>query len=419
MRNANMMTNKSDEVGSADFAQALQRLPTFMQALQREFVVHEPEQSAEIVQHTLAGLPLFVLRNPHHAEHVLRQKPSHYPKGVSQVANQEMVQRLRQMRPHFHRTHLSTLYERMIALIAAHLQQWAEDPAPRNLLNDLQRLAQELMVKSLFGFDLTPSEIKQAVESAHELARLAQGNPMPAALPAVQSPFQATAHSQFRQIVSQTLLRNRQQSEAGGEPDNLLAGLMAMGELDEIDMALAQSPIQEAEFSLLIDAAGNIASAIQHTLALLLAQPPAFTRLQAEIEIVLNDQTPTYAQLSELPYSKLVLREALRLHPPVSWLLRIASQDDQIADHFVPAGALIIIPIYLYQRDPVFWRDPEQFIPERFTQPIRHPLAWLPFGAGQRLCLGKDFSLLACQLILVQMVQRFEFANALVNTEEP
>jgi cytochrome P450 len=221
----------------------------------------------------------------------------------------------------------------------------------------------------------------------------------------------AEAIAAMQAIASQTLRHNLQVAAAGGEAENLFAWLATAESEAEIAPTLAALPLQLSEFCLLVDAAGNIATTLCAALDLLLRHPEALTRLQAEIGEQLGEESPTVEQLTQLHYTQQVVRETLRLRPPVSWLLRIAANEERIKQETIPAGALIILPIAHYQRNPVFWPNPDHFLPERFAEKPEHPLAWLAFGAGQRLCLGKDFSLITCQLILAMLIQRLEFVG--------
>jgi cytochrome P450 len=139
-------------------------------------------------------------------------------------------------------------------------------------------------------------------------------------------------------------------------------------------------------------------------------------RLQGEIDQALAGRTPTFADLPQLPYARMVFQEALRLYPPVAWLPRTAIADDLIDGYRIPAGATVVLPIYIIQQHPTFWPDAADFRPERFaptdttgTASAQHPFAWLPFGAGPRLCMGRDFALMEGQLVLAMVLQRFRF----------
>jgi cytochrome P450 len=105
------------------------------------------------------------------------------------------------------------------------------------------------------------------------------------------------------------------------------------------------------------------------------------------------------------------VKEAMRLSPPVYWIPRAAVADDVIDGFAIPAGAMVAPVIYTIQRHPAEWTDASRFDPDRFLPERsggRHGLAWMPFGAGQRHCIAKEFSLMEAQLILARIAQRYE-----------
>jgi len=129
-----------------------------------------------------------------------------------------------------------------------------------------------------------------------------------------------------------------------------------------------------------------------------------------EILDVLGEREPELADLPRLGITLGVLQEALRLYPPVFFLPRQALEDDEIDGFTIPAGTVVAPVVYAIHRHPDVWEHPERFDPGRFTGPRaagRHSLAWMPFGAGQRQCLGKDVALLEGRLILARILQRY------------
>jgi cytochrome P450 len=109
----------------------------------------------------------------------------------------------------------------------------------------------------------------------------------------------------------------------------------------------------------------------------------------------------------------MVIQETLRLRPPASQVTRTAVADDVIDGYAIPAGANIVPLIYGIHHHPQIWDDPTRFDPERFAPEQaaqRHKLAWAPFGAGQRQCVGKDFAIMEAQIVLAMIVQRYALA---------
>src|SRR5208283_888668 len=94
--------------------------------------------------------------------------------------------------------------------------------------------------------------------------------------------------------------------------------------------------------------------------------PSAAAKLREELERVLGDRPPTFEDVDELPYTRAVFEEALRLYPPVPLLSRQARAADQIGDKQIRAGSIILISPWLLHRHEQFWEQPDSFIPERF-----------------------------------------------------
>jgi cytochrome P450 len=150
--------------------------------------------------------------------------------------------------------------------------------------------------------------------------------------------------------------------------------------------------------------------ALTWALPLLLHHPEYLQKVQNEIDTVLGGQPVTFSTVGQLSYTRMVLQEVLRLRPPASWLPRVAVEDDEIAGYRIPAGSMVVLPIYMYHHHPAFWEQPTVFDPERFSPERsagRHAFAWMPFGAGPRLCIGRDFAMLEGQMILATVLQQF------------
>jgi cytochrome P450 len=106
----------------------------------------------------------------------------------------------------------------------------------------------------------------------------------------------------------------------------------------------------------------------------------------------------------------MVLQETMRIYPPAPWFSRSAIEDDEIDGYPIPAGSVVAVIPWIMHRHPDHWDDPEAFDPERFTPErvaARDRLAYLPFGAGPRQCIGTHFALLEATLIAAMIARRF------------
>jgi cytochrome P450 len=111
-----------------------------------------------------------------------------------------------------------------------------------------------------------------------------------------------------------------------------------------------------------------------------------------------------------LVYTRQVIDEALRLYSPVAVTARDVIEDDQIGGYHIPAGSMVMVAPYISHRNPEFWETPLEFNPEHFSPEKvaeRPRYAYLPFGAGQRICLGQHFALLEAVLVLAEIAQRY------------
>jgi cytochrome P450 len=141
-------------------------------------------------------------------------------------------------------------------------------------------------------------------------------------------------------------------------------------------------------------------------------------KAQDEIRQALVGQTRvTEASLAGLNYMRLVIKEALRLHPPAPMLLPRECRSDgcQILGFDVPKGTMVLVNAWAISRDPAHWDAPEEFIPERFecvgkTFDFRGlDMEYTPFGAGRRICPGMAFGLANVELALAGLLYHFDW----------
>jgi cytochrome P450 len=162
---------------------------------------------------------------------------------------------------------------------------------------------------------------------------------------------------------------------------------------------------------------------------LLAKHPEAEHKLVEELTQTLQGRTPTVADIHHLPYTIMVIQEMLRLYPPAWFFGRSAVEACKIGEYDLPAGGQIWIVPWLTQRDARYYKDPDQFIPERWSQNLKHSqdtnsnlinnktyqsfypndFTYFPFGGGQRQCIGSNFALMNITLLVATLVPRLKF----------
>lgn len=150
------------------------------------------------------------------------------------------------------------------------------------------------------------------------------------------------------------------------------------------------------------------ANALSWSLYLLSQDERARARIEQEVDEVLGRSPVEPHHLERLVYTRAVIDEAIRLYPPAPYMSRSAIADDRIGDLHIPAGSMVAIAPYVLHRHRKLWDEPDAFRPERFLPEERGRIdrfAYLPFGAGPRVCIGASFSLQEAVIVLATVIR--------------
>jgi cytochrome P450 len=150
------------------------------------------------------------------------------------------------------------------------------------------------------------------------------------------------------------------------------------------------------------------ANALTWTLYLLSQSPHWRARVEAEIDETFDpadDSDPT----EKLPVTRAVFEEAMRLYPPAANLVREAISEDWLAGFRIPAGTIVSVSPYVLHRHRTLWKNPDDFDPSRFLPGEREKIdryAYIPFGAGPRVCIGQVFAMQEGLIVLAHLLKR-------------
>ncbi|GAB6026265.1 hypothetical protein CHUAL_012471 [Chamberlinius hualienensis] len=167
------------------------------------------------------------------------------------------------------------------------------------------------------------------------------------------------------------------------------------------------------------DTTANTISFASYLLAL---NPECQQKLKDEIDqaIAKHGELTTDVILN-LPYLEMVISETLRMYPPAVRLERLCVRDYQLGDIFIPKGCMVAAGVYAIHYDPEIYPEPHKFDPERFTyenKSQRQPMAYIPFGAGPRICIGMRFALMEVKICLAHIINQFRILKS-AKTEVP
>jgi cytochrome P450 len=194
-----------------------------------------------------------------------------------------------------------------------------------------------------------------------------------------------------------------------GDSDDLLAMLMEARD-EETGSAMDDMQLRDEVMTLMLAGHETTSTALSWTLYLLSQHPDTRERLEAEVDAVLGDRTPSIEDVPRLTYANMVLQESMRLYPPAWGLARWCHEADEVGGYYLPPNSSVTLSPFLTHRHPEFWPDAERFDPERFApeqEKGRPRFAYIPFGGGPRLCIGNQFAMTEAMLILATIVQRY------------
>jgi len=205
-------------------------------------------------------------------------------------------------------------------------------------------------------------------------------------------------------------------------------------QIDDIAGAViaAQDPVTGLKFTReeLIDQIGvfflagheTTASALTWVFFILSMRPEIADRMRAEIERTVGDGPVEFEHAKRLVFVRNVFRETLRLYPPITFIPRVATADTTIGGHRIKRGAMVMLAPWATHRNAIYWPNADRFDPDRFTPENEAQLVpgtYMPFGLGQRICVGAAFATFESCLILARLVRRYDFEALEPNQVRP
>ncbi|XP_065660086.1 cytochrome P450 4V2 [Hydra vulgaris] len=209
---------------------------------------------------------------------------------------------------------------------------------------------------------------------------------------------------------------NNEEKLGLGKKKFFLDLLLDMHKNDEIDI----DGIQEEVDTFMFEGHDTTSSALCWTLWLLGRYPQVQQKLHAEIDEVELTSGSLYEKVRNFKYLENVLKESLRLYPPVPLISRYIEEDMMIDGQFIPKKSEIAIHVMMIHLNPEYWKDPHNFIPERFDQDDfvkRNPYTYIPFSAGPRNCIGQKFAMIEEKILLYNIMKHF-YVESMQNENE-
>jgi cytochrome P450 len=377
----------------------------------------------DVVALRFAHVQYYFVNSPAAVRHVLVDNNKNYVKSPSYKALKlilgeglvtsegEFWRRQRRLsQPAFHRDRIASFVDAMVDETDRMLARWDEHVGEvMDIHSEMMALTLRIVARTLFSTVVGPEAeaIREAIGVAIHYA-----NDYAEAL--IKPPRWLPTPRNFRfkrslktldELVFRIIDARRRGENAGA--GDLLAMLMAA---TEDGRGMTDVQLRDEVMTLVTAGHETTANALSWTFHLLSQNIEVERRLRREVESAIGDRAPKVEDAPRLKYAAMVVQESMRLFPPVWALERQALEEDVVGGCLIPKSGLVAISPFFLHRHRAYWDNVEAFDPDRFAPEHvegREKFAYLPFGAGPRMCIGMGFAMTEAQMILTRIEQRF------------
>ena len=326
----------------------------------------------------------------------------------------------RLMQPQFHHRRIESYGETMADFALRHQQRW-QDGERIDLSQEMSELTLHIVVKTLFGLDL-PDEVRR-IGAAFELSNdyIKSRDNQPPGLRRLFHRLPLPFTRRFKRGLAYLddtvygLIEQRRQSGAdGGDLLSLLLQIRDEEAEDPDDAVMTDQQVRDEVITLFAAGHETTAVTLTWTWYLLATHPDVMAGFHAEVDQVCAGRPPTLNDLPRLTFTDQILTESMRLYPPIWSVGRMTFEPIELGGYQIPAGAALVAPQLIIQRDPRWFDAPLEFRPDRWTPEFREDLprfAYYPFGGGPRLCIGEGFAWMEAKLLLAIMGQHWSMSH--------
>jgi len=369
-------------------------------ATKRIIVVNHPDLIEEVL----------VTNNRHYIKHfALRMAKPTLGNGLLTSEGDFWRRQRRLSQPAFHRERIAAHAAMMVSFTERMLEPWKTGQT-RDIQNDMMQVTLQIVAKALFDADVSgdSADASEAMETVLRCftARVDKLIRLPDFFPTPVNLRLRRAIKRLDGIIFRIIEERRSTGEDRGD----LLSMLLQAQDEDNGERMTDRQLRDELMTLFMAGHETTANTLSWVWYFLSLHPEVEARLHAELDEVLADRPPTFADLPKLPYTEHVISETLRIYPTV-WLLgREAIVPTEVGGYPVPVGTTVYMSQWVLHRDGRFFDDPESFRPERWADGLAKRIpryAYFPFGGGPRICIGNSFSLMESVLLLATMARRF------------
>lgn len=331
--------------------------------------------------------------------------------GLLTSEGEAHLRQRRMIQPAFHRNRIADYAQSMVAYSEKMSNGW-KDGDIRDIDQEMMHLTLQIVAKTLFSAEIVndADEIGAAMTSMVKLFNylLLPFSEWLEKLPLPQSKRFARAKDTLNSVIYGIINERRNSDEDKGD----LLSMLLMAQDEETGAGMTDEQIRDECLTLFLAGHETTANAMTWTWYLLSHDPEIESRLHQELDTVLDDRTPTMDDLSNLKFTEAVIAESIRLFPPAWAIGRLSTKEHDLGSYHLPEKSLVLISPYITQRDARFWKNADQFMPERWEnlsiKEAGQRNIYLPFGGGIRRCIGESFAWTEGVLLLATLARKWK-----------
>ena len=318
----------------------------------------------------------------------------------------------RMMQPIFKKSAIEKFFDIMVDAPTNLAQNWtkrADSKVVFNIAEDMNHLALEIIGRALFSNDFV--EMRDKIEYwTSILNRYSAKSPLPIIrdlwFPSPRNFKMKSVLRDFHRFLGKMVSCHRQSPNAEG-----LLGILMQVTDEETGECMPDQALIDEMLSLVMGGHETVATVLTWFWYELGRNPEVEKRFHQEIDTVLGKQPISPEKLTKLTYTKQVIEETMRLHPPLWFENRNVKNDVELGGVQLKQGDMVVLSRYSLHRNPQFWHKPDKFDPGRFDKDkpenSKGSCAFIPFSSGPRMCLGMQFATMELITVVVTIARRY------------
>ena len=377
----------------------------------------------DIVFLRFLGVPMCLVNRPDCIESVLVTQHNNFEKSKDYRALRRVLgnglltsegvfwRRQRKLvQPAFHQGRIAAYAEVMVAYTERMVASWKHGQG-LDVHEAMMRLTLDIVAKTLFDTDVSreAEDVGAALQVLMSKFFRQAGFALllPSFIPIPTTRRLQRAVGQLDKVIYEIIRRRRTSGQTSGD---LLSVLLRAQ--DDEGLGMTDRQLHDEIMTLFLAGHETTANALSWTWLLLGQNPGVEEKLIEELRRVLSGRSPTAADLPRLTYTEMILREAMRLYPPVWVIGRRGLAPFRMGEYELPAETNVLMSQIITHRDARYFPDPDRFDPDRWKADdprfVSLPrFAYFPFGGGPRVCIGAGFAMMEAVLLLATIAQRF------------